>query len=243
MGRMTHTGTHATPPRYPRCPRSSPGNAAPRHGARLTRHLKGQQVLLIVDAGHHLAAVQPRVAGAGGAQQQRGVVAVVVVARQGHPALVGFHHLHRVVLGHQDGDVLPLAGGRAHLAPFDAGRVGGLVGPQRGGRLEQEEAGQGHGLPQPHAHGLVLHPVDVDHLPIVLGACGERCPDTTGMGGGSSCRALVHRGESWGHCRVLGAPYRAPLSLPRKSVKWDDVQPPRLAAADQLCQLNLPLQL
>lgn len=191
MGCTACTGctawTRRTTPRALHChTRDTPAALPALPPARLTGHLQRQQVLLVVNAGHHLAAVQPAVAGTGAAQQQRGIGAVAGVTGQQHPPLIGFHHLHHVVLGHQDGDVLPLASGRAHFAPFDAGRVGGLVGPQRGGGLEQEEAGKGHGLPQPHAHSLVLYPVDVDHLPIVLGACRERCPDTTGMGGGTA---------------------------------------------------------
>lgn len=41
----------------------------------------------------------------------------------------------------------------------------------------------------------------------------------------------------------MGALYRALLSPPpRKNMKQDYVQPPRLVAGDWLCQLNLSLQ-
>lgn len=59
----------------------------------LTCDLQGNRVLLVVDADHDLAAVQPRVAGAQPRQSQAGVVAVLIVAGQCDAALEGLLHL------------------------------------------------------------------------------------------------------------------------------------------------------
>lgn len=58
-----------------------------------TCHLQRYCVLFVVDAHHHLAAVQTRVAGTEPRQSQAGIVAVLVVPWQRHATLEGLFNL------------------------------------------------------------------------------------------------------------------------------------------------------
>lgn len=60
-----------------------------------TCHLQRYRVLLVVDAHHHFAAVQTRVAGTESRQSQASIVSILVVPWQRHAPLEGLFHLQK----------------------------------------------------------------------------------------------------------------------------------------------------
>lgn len=132
-----------------------------------------EDVVAVLDAVLHVAAVNPRVVGAQLGEQQRGVGVALVEDGQGGAEAIVLAHLHPVPPCYQDlhlpalGDEGPLDPGGAQHRPA-SGRAGGGQGPEVG-----DEAGDGD-VPRQHGvQGRVPRDGDLQRLEVIWEGRGE----------------------------------------------------------------------